>query len=1039
MKKYIFSSLITLFSITVLGADTEEASASFTLNSLIENKVLLSTIENINKKYKKQEDTLRWNSKKTIPNNATIEIINSSDVPLGIPEGEELVLAINIDKLFLADIFAYKTKAGAKVSLMSLFEILDFPIELDLDKQIATGWFINENYGFDLNYAKDGGVAIIKGKSFPIKAEHISIEEDDIYVESQILTQWFGLNITFDFSNLIMFINPLELIPVQQRLERKDRKELIKSANESVAPWKESDYEILSSPLFDLQMSHSTDNDNNNFSSYSILGGHDFAYLNAEYYVSGSSQDSINSARLTFSKESDNHDLLGLFKASKFEFGDIRPVSTSINFNNNINRGVSFSQGLSDTNLNNRTNFNGNILPGWDIELYRNGIFIRKQLSLQSGRYEFNDIDLLFGNNIFELISYGPQGQVEKTTKEIYVDGNSLDANESSYGVSLTQTGRSVLGVDLNSLTDNEGWLLAARYSRGFTDWLSINLGHTTLISDNNIGIDGQTQEDEHTLSLGGDLSLFERFLIQVQSEFNEQEDHSLLVTMKTALKNQSFTYSYQEGKVNVTSADDESLTDELISKEHLLTMSGFIYNSNELKVNYQNQYLNKKGNSGAEYELLSNQIGFNAGRFSLQNSLYWQKRGNLPSNNNTSGQFDVDEYISGETSLQRMFGSVFSRFIVGYTFKPESEITTLSTEVSWSLLENIQSNIKVDYFKLTDRYQAQLGLNWQQDAYNINSTLRFDDQNDWRVGINFRFSFGYQLDKNEFMFSSTPITNKGALMVRVFEDDNLNGIYDEGENLIEGAKVKSLQNYTHGISNPNGIAVIKNLPNQKITDIELDKNSLGDGFLLPSKGAVAITPRKGYLGQLDFPVVTSSEVEGNIYLTADNGDFEALAYVTIHLVDIEGNIVKTTRSEYDGYYLFVDLLPGQYFVVIDDNYLAKRKLRNIDNIPISLTAQGDVINGSDFTLEELEFSKGFIVKAGEFSSLKMLQAYWYLIKKRYRVNLKQKVFYIEDKDTKKFQLNLGFYQQETESISACEKIATMKINCTVESFEFGF
>lgn len=1039
MNKFLFSGLVILVSIISHRIYAGEVTNTLTFKTLLENKTLLKTINDINDKYDQSEPEHNEVKKASLSSNAAIEIIESSELAIGIPEGEELVLAINIKKLFLADIFAYKSKAGAKISLMSLFEILEFPIDLDLEKKIATGWFIKENYGFDLNYAKDGAIAIIKGKSYPISDEYILIEEDDIYVESQILSQWFGLNISFDFSNLVMFIDPTEAIPVQQRMARKERKELIISNNESIAPWKESNYEMFSSPLFDLQMSHSTNNNHRNFSSYSVLGGHDFAYLNTEYYLSGSTEKDINSARITFSKESDKNDLLGLLKASKFEFGDIRPISSSISFNTNINRGFSVSQGLSNTNLNNRTNLNGNILSGWDIELYRNGIFIGKQLSLQNGRYEFNDIELLFGNNVFELISYGPQGQVEKSTKEIFVDGNNLGANESSYGLSVTQTGKSVLGIDLNSINSNDGWLIAGRYSHGFTDWLSVNLGHSTLLSNNNIGVDGKRQEDKKSLSLGGNLSLFERFLVHLQGELNEKDDHTLLFTTKTAIQDHSLTYSYQEEKVNTISNDDLSLEKIMKSKEHQFTMSGYLINSNSFRINYQNQYQNKEGISGAKSELFSNKLGFNSGKFSLQNSLLWQKVDNSSLSDTTIGEFDINEFLTGQTSIQRMFGSVFSRFTVNYSVKPESELTQLSSEFSWPLFENMQSNIKLDYSKATDRYQAQIGLNWQQEAYNINSTLNFDDQDNWRLGINFRFSFGYQLEKDEFMFSSTPLTSRGSLMVRVFEDDNLNGVYDEGEKLIEGAKVKSLQNYTQGISNPNGIAVIKNMANHKATDIVLDIESLGSDFLVPSREAVAITPRKGYLDQLDYPVVTSSEVEGNIYLTTESGEFEALSYVKIHLVDIEGNIVKTTQSEYDGYYLFIDLLPGQYFVAIDEEYLAKRKLRNIKNIPISLTAQGDVINGSDFTLEELEFSKGYVVRAAEFNSLKMLQAYWYLIKKRYRSSLKQKVFYIENKDVGKYQLNLGFYEKEDESISACDKISKMKINCTVEAFEFGF
>jgi len=1037
MNKFILSILLSTAIVHFNLALSAEQTTSRKELSFLGSSSVEKLIEGINKKYQKHDNAY----KSTHHSNTTIEIIKSDiEIPafIGIPDGEELVLTVQVEKYLLGELFAYKSKGGAKISLLSFFEIIEFPINIDFDKKIATGWFIKEGYGFDLNYSKSGSVAIIKGKSFPINPEHILIEEDDIYVESQILSQWFDLGVEFNFSTLFMLINPTEPIPIQQRLARENKKNMVRGNKASIAPWKESSYEMLSSPLFDVQLTHSNNNRGGNFSTYSILGGHDFAYLNSEYYVAGNSNNSFDSARITFSKESGKNNLLGPLKVNRYAFGDVIPISSSINYNSNLSRGFVISQGLSDTHLNNRTNINGNILPGWDIELYHNGIFIEKQLSLQSGRYEFNDLELLYGNNIFEIISYGPQGQVETSTKEFYIDGNNLAANSSSYGFSVTQVGESVLGVDPD-ISNSHGWLFAGAYNYGFTDWISMNLGYSSFFTDEIFDTNGEVAKDIKAYTLGSSVNVFERMLLNFQGDFSDDDTHSILFSAKTAIAEQAISYSYNEDKYGSITQGDSLDAVSGSHRTHNITMSGPLKKSGTLKINYQNIYSHNTAITGVKSQNFTNSLGFQTNGLSIQNRIDWRKIELSLDKNTPLNDFNVEEYLNGGTSLQRMFGTVFARFSVDYNIKPTPEIDKVSSELSTSLFDNTQSNIKLNYYTSSERYQAEIGMNFQQESYNINSTVTFDNQDNWRFGINFRFSFGYQLDQKESMFSAVPITSKGSLMVRVFEDDNLNGTYDEGEVLVEGAKVKALQSYNQGISNDNGIALIKGMKNNQITDIELDKDSLGDGFLLPSKGPVAITPRKGYLGHLDFPVVTSSEVEGNIYLTDDEGVFKPLGYVTIHLIDIEGNIVKTTQSEYDGYYLFVELLPGQYFVAIDEAYLAKRKLRNINNIPISLTAQGDVINGSDFNLEELEFSEGFVVKAGEFSSLKMLQAYWYIIKKQYRSHLNQKVFYIENKNTEKYQLNLGFYETEMESVTACDKISTMKINCTVEPYKFGF
>ena len=87
--------------------------------------------------------------------------------------------------------------------------------------------------------------------------------------------------------------------------------------------------------------------------------------------------------------------------------------------------------------------------------------FSHEQTSVQTGRYEFNDIDLLFGENDFEMILYGPQGQVENEYKAVFVDKNVLSSSESSYSVSVSQLGKSLLGIDNFTQPDTEGVLVS--------------------------------------------------------------------------------------------------------------------------------------------------------------------------------------------------------------------------------------------------------------------------------------------------------------------------------------------------------------------------------------------------------------------------------------------------------------------------------------------------------------------------------------------------------------------------------------------------
>ena len=68
-----------------------------------------------------------------------------------------------------------------------------------------------------------------------------------------------------------------------------------------------------------------------------------------------------------------------------------------------------------------RTRFEGDLPSGWDAELYRNGELLAFSRSDGSQRYVFDDVPLIYGDNRFEIILYGPQGQQRSRLETINV------------------------------------------------------------------------------------------------------------------------------------------------------------------------------------------------------------------------------------------------------------------------------------------------------------------------------------------------------------------------------------------------------------------------------------------------------------------------------------------------------------------------------------------------------------------------------------------------------------------------------------------
>ncbi|WOT05607.1 SdrD B-like domain-containing protein [Shewanella youngdeokensis] len=944
---------------------------------------------------------------------------------LGIPAGEELLLSLYIDDLYLSDVFAIKSQRNAQFSLIGLFELIDFPIEVDIANAKVEGWYLNENQPFLLQLPpQEGEPAIVKvnQQTLSLAATDYTLVGDDIYVAGDVIQTWFGLQFNYLFSNLSVTINSDVPLPIQQRLARQNKKLNSYSGRSTkpVLPWKGSGYQAVSAPLVDVQLNASV-NETSDYQSYSVLGSHDFAFLTSEFFASGNSSDALTDLRLTLSKESVAADLLGPLNVSQFQVGDIVPVNIGAGSTLGLSRGVSVSNDAVGSVTNHRTiNLSGDIQPGWDIEVYQNGLLIDQAFSMQDGRYEFNDIELLYGDNQFELIAYGPQGQVKTERKQVYIDGNKLKAKQSSYNVSVADIGKSLFGISsTNSEDDAAGWVLSSTFDYGITDWATVNFGLQQQFSDQ----DSKSNKDAY--AIGGDFNLFERLLVDVDYQLEGNKDNTFELSGRTKIGDQSLKLNYQRTQSTVA---DLTTVYSQYSADH----SGSVFDGQPYRINYRNDWQQNRSDQGSKTNIFSNLLAMNTPWFNINNQLDWYE---------SSTEVNDQHYssLSGQLQLQKSFGWVFSRLKLGYSIEPEPEITHVSTEVSVPINSVLQSEFNVDYYPVSDLLKGGVDLSWRHDNFSLNSSLSHDNQGDWSVGVYGRFSFGYEPETDHFFMSSRSMSSSGALMVRVFEDENLNGIFDTGESVIEGARVKGVQQYRHATSNQDGIAMLTAMSNQMSTDVVLEQKSLGDPFLIPSIPGVSVTPRRGHLQTLDYPVVNAAEVEGTVYVTDSNNQQTVARYATVNLVNTEGEIVATTETEFDGYYLFTDLVPGDYKIAIDSNYTSRKKLRGDNEMAISLHNNGDVMNGADFTFDQLQVKKGYAMNLGEFNSLRLLKVYWQLVKRHYNDAMSQQVFYIENKQTKNYELNVAFLAKKQQAEQGCERLKTLDLMCDVVPLEFEF
>lgn len=935
----------------------------------------------------------------------------------GIPEGEEILLSLYIDKYYLADIFAYKTQENAQLSLIDLFELLDFPIEVNGNN--ASGWFINEQNSFSLDLPdQDGDVATvsINGKRTVLTAESYYLVDKDIFVDANIVSQWFDFTFKFNFLDLNVMLFSKNPLPLQLKLAREQKQVASYETPESVLPWTGSPYQSFSTPLVDVQLKTTVYKDRDSAQSYSVLSSQDFAYLNSELYVSGNNDDVLNNIRLTFEKNNTNGELLGPLNATNYQFGDIYPVKTASSSTGNLGRGVRFSNENSNAVDNRTKTFSGNIQPEWDIELYRNGLLLEKDISSDEGRYEFKDVPLLFGKNEFILVFYGPQGQIKKKTEQIYIDKEAVAAQSGQYAFSVVDTSKQLFELDDVSSTDQAGWLSTISYKQGLSDSISLHSGVELLATDEG--------DNTQTYSLGADISLFSNLLIGADFEVDGDKHKQTSFQARTQVVAQSLSFS-------LSSNDNfDWETPEIVTKSesYSFAMSGSLYKGNSVGLNYSNSLShNKNSDLGTVSYAASNTLGLSTPFVYVNNSLDWDK-------SNT----DNTHFLDGSIAFKKQLGTVYTSLDASYSVKPEQSIDNVNYYLSFPIIDDIYSSFNFNYQPLDDSYQSELSTSFQLDKFNLQGSVQYDSDDDWQLSLSTYFSLGYEPLSKEIFISSQKLTQHGAVVARVFADENLNGIFDENEVLIEGVKVKAVQHQRQANTNEQGVAILKALSENKKTDIIIDRNSIEDPFIIPATPGVSITPRKGFVEVIDIPLVNAGELDGTVYLRDRKGNKTEGAYLVINLTNDKNEVVKTTETEFDGYYLFTDLLPGKYSVSIAESDIAKKNLHDSKALAFEFSGAGDVIAGADFMVDRYTFVKGYVVSLGEFNSLPFMKAYWLIIKGTYDNALQQQVFYSENEELQSFQLNGGFFNSNAHAQRACNYLKEKQLNCSVEKFELN-
>lgn len=834
-----------------------------------------------------------------------------------------------------AGLAAYGNSDAVMLPLGGVAASLDFNIHVDDELEGATGWFISEDRHFSMDLKKNE--VTVAGTKKTLPAGMVIRGDDDIYVDSKTLGQWFPVDFNIRFSEMTVDVAPREKLAFQEKLDREQKRDDIRAGggrSEATLPLAEMDYKPFSMPFADVSLnttvSDSRKKDPEVRSNYSVLAQGDMAYMTSNIYLNGNDENGVDNLRMKLERTDPEGGLLGPLGASRYAMGDVESGNFPILGYNDVERGFSITNGDINRSYDfDTTRFEGNLSPGWEVEVYRNDNLIDSEVVGSGGRYDFEE-PIYYGNNDFKLVFYGPQGQRREETKRVTIGEGMLKKGDDQYRLSLTQKGTQT--VDSKNLTDvlDRGSVRAvAQFERGLTENLSVGTGVSS------VEIEGERHNYLNLGLRGSAAGIFGK----ADYLYDTQGGHAVELSALTTLGPLSVRARQELYSDFITEETYDNTSPVKAVTE--VSARGTIPSTRitpDLPFTVALKDIDRENSHQTE---LSNRLSTRLGGVSLSNIMTATFNDDAADETTVEGSFQASGRL----------GPTYLRGSLDYDLGPEIKATAMEISDYWRLNDSLSAEVKLKHdLGDVDRTTVSSSLNWDTGKVTVSPRVSYDSEGNFSGFVSANFSLGKEPRSNRLDFSSRPRSDSGAVSAMVFHDRNNNKVFDADDRRLEGVEVRAPQAGRDLKTDENGVAFLTGLPKFKTTDIEVNRGTLEDPFHEPSGEGNSILPRPGGIQEIDIPVITVGEIDGTLYTQTADGRKKRAVNAQIQLVDASGEVVQTVKSEYDGFYLFMKVPPGPYTVRVNPEDTHYGHLSS-EARQVSIGMDGDVTSGMDIVL----------------------------------------------------------------------------------------
>lgn len=216
--------------------------------------------------------------------------------------------------------------------------------------------------------------------------------------------------------------------------------------------------------------------------------------------------------------------------------------------------------------------------------------------------------------------------------------------------------------------------------------------------------------------------------------------------------------------------------------------------------------------------------------------------------------------------------------------------------------------------------------------------------------------------ETNKYTIRAKRDAEGGIATVRTFIDDNGNGEFDRGEKPAPGIIVKSAGK-TGKATNMHGRTTLYNLPLHRPVRLKLEPDETTDPFLFGLDAKKQVILNDGNVARVNYALLPTGEILGTVYKKHIDKDgtvrLVRLANVLVEVVartgHQKGKVIASTRTTFDGSYIFASVPIGKSELRIAPAYLKHAHLRIIPHesvTNINLNQPGDYVEDADLIMD---------------------------------------------------------------------------------------